>query len=801
LNQRTVSEESNTYAGPSGRSAGESIAFFATGPRDLITLLRGELSGFGAEHLRVGHAGARFRGTLEVAYRACLWSRVANRILLPLKSFQAATQEQLYAGVRGIAWRDHVPAGGTLAVDFSSSRSTVRHTHFGAQKVKDAIVDQLRELTGARPSVDRTRPDVRINAHLDRDVATIAIDLSGDSLHRRGYRRQSGPAPLKENVAAAILLHARWPQMAQAGKPLLDPMCGSGTLLIEAALMAADVAPGLTRDYFGLHGWCGHDAALWERLRDEARQRRHDGIPRLPPIAGFDIDAKAVQRAADNVAAVGLEEHIAIHCQAIEALQSPWPGQTGLLVCNPPYGERLGARDHPGSGIRPPGMEGVQGIVGNNPCLLRPNSSIPGLVGSGVLLRPNSSIPGLVGDLYAGMGEVLRSGFGGWRLAFLAGAPTLDAHLGLQPRHSHKLDNGPLACRLMHYEIPAGGGANARARTGSSDARPARGARSDPNASMFANRLRKNLRNIGGWARRNSVDCYRLYDADMPEYAFAVDVYRAPDRWIVAQEYRAPASIPEERAAARRSTVLETLEELLEVPAERVVFRTRRRHTGGSQYQRLATGGALHEVREHDCRLLVNFSDRLDTGLFLDHRQIRQLVRSLAPGRRFLNLFAYTGAATVHAATGGATATTSIDLSAGYLDWARRNLELNGFRGPQHRQVRADCLEWLASAPDDDQGYGLVLLDAPTFSNSKRMADTLDVQRDHVSLIRMAAQRLTADGVLIFSCHLKRFRMDRGAVRDAGLDLEDITRQTIPRDFARNPRSHHCWRIRHRPRR
>ncbi|GMQ96151.1 MAG: bifunctional 23S rRNA (guanine(2069)-N(7))-methyltransferase RlmK/23S rRNA (guanine(2445)-N(2))-methyltransferase RlmL [Gammaproteobacteria bacterium] len=749
MNQRTVSEESKTYGGTTDGPTGGSIAFFATGPRDLIALLRRELIGFGAQHLRAGHAGARFRGTLEVAYRACLWSRLANRILLPLKSFQAATPEQLYAGVRGIAWGEQVPAGGTLAVDFSSSRSRMRHTHFGAQKVKDAIVDQLRELTGARPSVDRVRPDVRINAHVDRDVATIAIDLSGDSLHRRGYRRQSGPAPLKENVAAAILLLARWPEMAAAGKPLLDPMCGSGTLLIEAALMAADVAPGLTRDYFGLHGWCGHDAPLWQRLLDEARQRRRDGIPGLPPIAGFDIAAKAVQRAADNLAAVGLEEHIEIRCQAVAALRSPWPERTGLLVCNPPYGERLGARDQ-------------------------------------------------VGDLYAGMGEVFRTGFAGWRLAFLAGAPALDAHLGLQPRHSHKLDNGPLACRLTHYEIPAGGGANTGAPTGSSHARPARGARSDPNASMFANRLRKNLRNVGGWARRNSVDCYRLYDADMPEYAFAVDVYRAPDMWIVAQEYQAPASIPEEQAAARRGTVLETLEGLLEVPAERVVFKTRRRHTGGSQYQRLATDDTLHEVREHDCRLLVNFSDRLDTGLFLDHRQIRQLVRSLAAGRRFLNLFAYTGAATVHAAAGGATATTSVDLSAGYLDWARRNLELNGFCGPRHLQVQADCLEWLGSAPDDDQGYGVVLLDAPTFSNSKRMADTLDVQRDHASLIRMAAQRLTADGVLIFSCHLKRFRMDRGAVGDAGLDLEDITRKTIPRDFARDPRTHHCWRIRHR---
>ncbi len=721
------------------------MAFFATAPRDLVSLLRRELMGLGAAHLRAGHAGVRFRGTLETAYRACLWSRVASRILLPLKSFPAATDARLYAGVRGIPWSEHIPIDGTLAVDFTSSRSVLGHTHFGAQKVKDAIVDQLRELAGRRPSVDRVRPDVRINAHVDRDVATIAIDLSGDSLHRRGYRQQGGPAPLKENVAAAILLHGGWPQIAQAGRPLLDPMCGSGTLLIEAALMAADVAPGLTREYFGLHRWCGHDAELWERLLAEARLRRQNGIPRLPPMAGFDMDAKAVTRAGDNLLRVGLDEHIAIHCQDMVALQSPWPGQTGLLVCNPPYGERMGARDD-------------------------------------------------LAELYTAMGEVSRTAFPGWRLVMLVGSPALGSHLGLQPRRTQKLDNGPLACQLTRYEIPAGNGSSAV----TPHARPMGRDHSDPHASMFANRLRKNLRNIGGWARRNDIDCYRLYDADMPEYAFAVDIYRTPDTWVIAQEYQAPASIPEQQVAARRGTVLDTLEEVLSVPAERVVFKSRRRQRGGDQYQRLATDGALHEVVENGCRLLVNFHDRMDTGLFLDHRQIRQLIRSLAPGRRFLNLFAYAGAATVQAAAGGATATTSVDVSANYLDWARRNLELNGFSGDRHVRIQADCLEWLANAPDSHQDYGVVLLDAPTFSNSKRLADTLDVQRDHATLIQLAARRLAADGVMIFSNHLKRFRMDCEAVSAAGLDLEDITRQTIPRDFARNPRSHHCWRIRKR---
>jgi 23S rRNA (guanine2445-N2)-methyltransferase / 23S rRNA (guanine2069-N7)-methyltransferase len=740
LNQRTVSEESKTSTRAPARASDESLRLFASAPRDLVTLLRRELVALGATHLRAGHAGVRFRGSLEVAYRACLWSRLASRILLPLASFEAPTREALYEGVRDLPWREHVPVDGTLSVDFVGSRSKLTHTRYGAQNVKDAVVDQLREQTGRRPSVDRVQPDVRINAHLDRDVATIAIDLAGTSLHRRGYRRQSGPAPLKENVAAAMLTHARWPEMAAAGEPLLDPMCGSATLPIEAALMAADAAPGLGRDYFGLQGWGGHDAALWERLRDEARQRRREGLERLPPIAGFDIDARAVAGARDNLLAAGLADHVAIARGELAELRSPWPQRTGLLVCNPPYGKRLGDED-------------------------------------------------AIAELFATMGEVLASGFGGWHLVVLSGSPHLASRLGLRPRRSHKLDNGPLACRLTHFEIPAGDGGR-RARREHTHG--------DPNAAMFANRLRKNLRSIGRWARRENIDCYRLYDADMPEYAFAVDVYAGADTWIVAQEYQAPASIPPAQSALRRTTVLDTVAALLEVPAERVVLKTRRRQEDGSQYPRLAVDGALHEVRENGCRLLVNFSDRLDTGLFLDHRRIRRMVRDLAPGRRFLNLFAYTGAATVYAAGGGATATTSVDLSGKYLDWARRNLALNGFAGPEHVQVRADCLDWLQTAPDDDQRYGVVLLDMPTFSNSKRMAGTVDVQRDHATLISLAARRLAPDGVLLFSNHLKRFHMDRDPLTDAGLALEDITRETIPRDFARNPRAHHCWRIRHR---
>jgi 23S rRNA (guanine2445-N2)-methyltransferase / 23S rRNA (guanine2069-N7)-methyltransferase len=304
---------------------------------------------------------------------------------------------------------------------------------------------------------------------------------------------------------------------------------------------------------------------------------------------------------------------------------------------------------------------------------------------------------------------------------------------------------------------------------------------------MFANRLRKNLRNLGRWARQNDIACYRLYDADLPEYAVAVDLY---ERWVHVQEYEAPTTIDPQKAESRLRDVLAVLPTVLEVPAENVFLKVRRRQKGTSQYQKFDRRGEFHEVHEGGCRFLVNFTDYLDTGLFLDHRPTRQLLRELAPGKHFLNLFAYTGAATVYAAAGGARATTTVDLSQVYLDWAQRNLALNGFSGAQHELVRADCLEWLQR---ERRRFDLIFLDPPTFSTSKRMEATFDVQRDHVPLLRTAAGLLAPGGVLIFSNNNRRFKMNRESLPE--LQIEEITRQTIPRDFERNPRIHTCWRI------
>jgi 23S rRNA (guanine2445-N2)-methyltransferase / 23S rRNA (guanine2069-N7)-methyltransferase len=714
----------------------EPSSFLATAPAGVEPLLAAELADLGAAAPQPVRGGIRFRGSLELAYRACLWSRTASRVLLQLAEFPAADAEALYTGLHDLPWEEHLAANGTLAVDFSGGGPGIDHTHFGAQRVKDAIVDRFRARVGQRPGVEPRRPDLRIHARWQRGQATVGIDLSGDSLHRRGYREAIVTAPLKETLAAALLLKAGWPVIAGEGGPLLDPLCGSGTLAIEAAWIAGDHAPGLLRDHWGFSGWLGHIPVLWNRLLAEARDRRETGRARIPLILASDHDPKAVRAASINAGRAGVAGHIRIERRAWTAVVPP-PGPPGLLIANPPYGERLGEPDE-------------------------------------------------LDTLYVQLGDRLKSHFHGWRAALFTGNPEQGKRMGLRAVKTHVFHNGPLECRLLQFQVEPEyfvdrDAADRRTQAARLDRALATGAES------FVNRLRKNLRHLGRWAEREDITCYRLYDADLPEYAVAVDRY---EKWLHVQEYAPPPSVDAERARERLEQVMVVLPAILEVPSDQVFLKVRQRQRGASQYQQHAARGRFHEVREGPARLLVNFTDYLDTGLFLDHRPTRRLLWELAAGRRFLNLFGYTGTATVHAALGGATHTTTVDLSATYLDWARRNLELNGCSGTRHELIQADCRQWLVWARGS---YDLIFLDPPTFSNSKRTNETLDVQRDHVELLRQTLRLLAPDGVLIFSTNHRRFRLDRDALAD--LQIEDWSRRTLPLDFARDPKIHQCWRM------
>ena len=727
-----------------------------TSPKGLESLLLEEAATLGLLEGRAQVAAVQGQGSLETAYRLCLWSRLANRVLLVLGRFPVDSAEALYQAVRGIDWSEHLLPTGSLAVEFSGRGAGIDNTHFGALKVKDGIVDALRAQSGQRPSVDKYEPDLRIHARLERGELVLSLDLSGFSLHQRGYRLQQGAAPLKENLAAAILIRAGWPRIAAEGGALADPMCGVGTFLVEAGMIAADIAPNLKREKWGFSNWLGHVPAIWSKLHAEASERAAAGLARPPLwIRGYEADPRLIQPGRNNIERAGLAEWVRIYQGELATFEPrPDQNQKGLIVCNPPYGERLG----------------------DEASLLY---------------------------LYQNLGERLRQSCLNWEAAVFTGAPELGKRMGIRSHKQYAFWNGALPCKLLLFKVlpeqfvtgrnePAAAQPAPQARMigGQLVERPpavrTEPARLSEGGQMFANRLQKNLKQLGKWARKAGVECYRLYDADMPEYALAVDLYRD---WVHVQEYAPPRSIDPDKAQARLLDALAAIPQALDMDPARVVIKRRERQAGKKQYERQAQQGQFMEVGEGGVKLLVNLTDYLDTGLFLDHRPLRLRIQREAAGKRFLNLFCYTATATVHAAKGGARSTTSVDLSKTYLDWARRNLALNGF-SEKHRLEQGDVMEWLEA----DRGeYELIFIDPPTFSNSKRMEGVFDVQRDHVRLLDLAMARMAKGGVLYFSNNFRKFQLDPAL--EQRYAVEEISAQTLDPDFARNPKIHRAWRL------
>lgn len=724
--------------------------FTITAARGMLPLLAKELAAMGISETKEEQGNIRFTGSLEQAYRVCLWSRVAIRVLMPIAHFSATTTDELYAGIHDLPWEDHMDGEGTtLAVDFNSFRSKIHHTQYGAQRVKDGIVDRFREQTGERPSVDLHQPDLRINVYVKHNQAIVSIDLSGESLHKRGYRVTTTTAPLKEHLAAAILITADWANLAKQGWSLIDPMCGSGTFLIEAATMAADIAPGLQRDYFGFLYWKQHDKAVWKQLKAEAERRRQSGLSRLPMILGGDADASAVKAAQDNIAEAGLADRIQVEQREL----LDWPAQSkqlssqGLMVCNPPYGTRMGRTDE-------------------------------------------------LHYLYESLGNIISASLPGWRTTLITDNADLAKFTGLSEFERMPFDNGPIACEVIHYRAARTVTSRAKAAEARTDEliTPSLSVTADyqlsENGEMFANRFKKNLKHRAKWAKKNDIECYRVYDADLPDYAVAIDLYGDQ---VHVQEYAPPKQIDPEKAVQRLKDVLYLLPLILNIPATQVILKLRQKQRGHQQYEAQGAQKQRVKVSESGCVFWVNLTDYLDTGLFLDHRITRQKVASLAAGADFLNLFAYTGSASVYAAMGKAKSTTTIDMSNTYLSWAEDNMALNGFKGEQHQYIRANCLEWLQTAQQGRQRYDLIFLDPPTFSNSTRMDGVFDIQRDHVALIQMTAGLLTEKGQLIFSTNRRDFKLDQAAL--SSLVMKDIRHETLPLDFKRNEKIHACWLV------
>lgn len=717
--------------------------FFVTCPKGVEYLLADELRELGLEPVRNAPAGVWVDGPLQAGYRACLWSRLANRVILHLADVDATSGDRLYDGVMTIDWSSHLAPDGRFKVAFVGQNDAIRNTQYGAQRVKDAVVDSLRTADGGRPSIELADPDLLISARLHRGRLQVGIDLSGESLHRRGYRTEKGAAPLKENLAAALLLRAEWPTIAAAGGDFVDPMCGSGTLLIEAALMATDRAPGLLRERFGFERWLGHQSDEWDRLRADAEERAGQGRQLCQlHFAGFDQDSSVIATAERNIRRAGIDDLIRVEQRDISTFErrSEWAAD-GLVLVNPPYGERLNDK---------------QALSG----------------------------------LYQRLGEVIKASLPGWRLGVFTGAPGIGHAIGLRSYKQYRLFNGKLPAQLLLFEVNEANATVAREVTPPGEVFPK--ITHPERAQMFSNRLRKNRKALGQWARKQNLECYRLYDADMPEFALAIDVYGSR---LHVQEYAPPKSVDARSARERLAEALAVIPEALGVPPEAMVCKQRQRQTGTQQYEKQGTSAEFFNVHEHGCLLRVNLEDYLDTGLFLDHRPVRYWIQQHARGKRFLNLFCYTGAATVHAAVGGAASSLSLDMSRTYVNWARENLALNSADPRKHRVEATDCLEWLDAKPAESERFDLIFMDPPTFSNSARMEGVLDIQRDHSRLIDQAMSRLAPEGLLIFSNNFRRFRLDEAIA--ARYQVDDVTGSTIGRDFERNARIHKCWHIRH----
>jgi len=703
--------------------------FLALTSPGIEVLLVNEIEKLGGEHVVQKPEGVYFKASLELGYRISLWTRLATRIMLKIGEGEAKNKDELFQTASTINWVEHFDSHHSFAIDFVGYSEEIRNSQFGGLTIKDAIVDQFREQGLERPDVDKKSPEISFQARLLKDQVSIYLDFSGRGLFQRGYRQHTGAAPLKENLAAALIIRSGW--LSDTTKPLVDPMCGSGTILIEAVSMAANQAPAIERATWGFDVWKMHDETLWQKELNDAIEQSASSLEQLNvKVFGIDIDSRVLKTAQQNARNAQLQRFIEFSCKDTNKMNNTF-GQGGTILFNPPYGERIG--------------------------------ELPELVESFVLF-----------------GQKLKAQFMDWRVAILTANVDLLAMLKLSSFKRYKFKNGPLDCQLALYNIDE--------KQLEKDATTPQSNFAEQD-SAFANRLKKNRKSLKGWLKSGQINCYRLYDGDIPEYNVAIDIY---NEYLVIQEYAAPKSIDAEKAAKRLQEVIYWAPKVLDITTDKVVLKTRAKQKGRNQYQRLDKSKQALTVNEHGALFKINLWDYLDTGLFLDHRKTRQIVAKKSKNKSLLNLFAYTGSVSVQAALHGANSVTTVDMSNTYLSWAQDNFALNKLSGHKYEFIQADCLDWLKK---NTKQFDLIFIDPPTFSNSKRMEDSFDVQRDHVALITDALKCLAPEGEIFFTNNKRNFKMDFEAMETLGLKAENLSDVTRDKDFARNKHIHNSWSI------
>jgi len=735
--------------------------------------LQTELTSFGIASEIKSTGRLTVTGTLRDLYTICLWSRVASRVLMLIKrkniNAEYDVAEQLYGLAKSVNWTEQFSLEQTFAIRLSVDKRVAVSQQFAMLRIKDAIADTFNEVHDSRPNVDSKNPDFAIFATVNDKQAELYLDLSGTSLHRRGYRVAMTDAPLKENLAAALLYSAGWHQKNEAGNTpfynaLVDPMCGSGTFIIEALLMHCDYAVGIDKaaNQFGFYQWQHHDVELWLAMVDmvdEAQTRFRESLAiaceqpdTLPLILGFDADSGAIVATEKNLIAAGLHDLlplIDLETRALDQLSNTLRPMVNdgrlsnpLIITNPPYGERLGDEE---------------------------------------MIKP----------LYQAIGLILQDSFAGSGIDPMLGILAANVEqvdiLPIKDPKTLRCHNGAITVYFRHGHLIAGQVGHLMSRFEKREIESEEG-------QDFINRLQKNLARLKKQATKENVSNLRVYNADLPDFKVAIDLY---GDYVHVQEYAPPKTIPPETARKRFNLALMGIREVFGINREQIFIKTRARQSGNDQYSKQGQTekrGKFYVAREDGAYFYVNFTDYLDTGLFIDHRNMRTRIKANSRGKAVLNLFAYTCTASVHAALAGAKNVTSVDLSQNYLDWGKQNFVLNGLDVSRRKYefVAADIFEWIK---DNTEQYDIIFIDPPTFSNSKKFQGTFDVQRDHAALINRAMNRLTADGVLYFSNNFTRFELDEQLAER--YDIIDITPQTIGFDFNVKKPIHQSFEIRH----
>lgn len=758
------------------------MEFVATCPKGLERLLSAELASLGLTQVRALTGQVTFSGSIKDGYRACLWSRIASRIICIFERIDATDSDALYEGVAHIAWEHHIPRGKSIAVDAHGTNENLRNTQFIALRTKDGIADRMLSRAGIRIATDPTHPDLRIACRIHEQRAAIGIDLSGDALFRRGWElshKNNARLPqLRADYAAALLAYGQWFRNCRHEDPSLIVGCaGAGSLVIEGISQALDRAPGLLRPHWGFDAWANHDASTWDALYEEAQSRSE-------------------QQAARNVHVIACDSRRGWESTIRSALRSAGIAVEPIL---------LSTND----------TSSLQDAIAQLP-------STPLALIDATLAEPDN-LP-LQASILSNASTIGKTLPASTPLVALSSDSTLDAALRCQAYESSEILYARSKATLRSYHLSEREGNPVQVIVGDNHIVPVL----IPTSNQFAARLTKKYRRLRKWAQREDIHCYRVYDADLPDYAVSIDLFEGiarpnkaaggelipSGRWCLISEYAAPSEIDSDLARKRLLDILAITPEVLNVHTNDMYIRIRTHSKGGSQYAQASISSrhkqqARHKrpklIEEGGLTFEVNFDDYLDCGIFLDHRETRSMIRELAkrvPATgRFCNLFAYTGTATCYAADGGVNNTVTVDLSKTYLDWAQRNMRHNGFTAETHRFIQTDVLSWVSDQRHQHEHYDLVFCDPPTFSNSSRMRKrSFEVQRDHAELLINISRILSKDGVCVFSCNLRSFKPDIEKLTRAGVVLEDITKQTIPEDFARNPKIHHCYLVKRIPR-